>query len=555
MEEMNIDKDIIVSKNKCITNKSFVADINSLKLPLFMYGNYTPERDENGKVKPIEEKKYSWIDSQNQSRELYMYCKGKLPRQFESDTWHGLLGLFVKKNAPFPYNSETNKYDIDTNELEFSWYELCNFMKIQSSGYYIEKLKSAIRTLKETQYFSYEKGAWYDKKNNRYLKSGESGMSLLSDYKFKTIRKEAPNDEYSVEISKNIVYFNEYTMNSLRYEYFKYLDSEMYFDLIPSGIERGLYSYLEANRYDRSNKSLKYIKRNYNTLKIAIPIDFNYPSELKRKVRKPLNHLKKIGYLSDWCFGDEIKINGIKEPCIYFCYGLCVADLKDILESKFLKGQQSEFDITYDKEDPNDEDIVSNVEYLKLPTKPLVDELVDRKLDKIFANTTVKKKDKWLIIKYILWVDKQLMLNKTIDTGALLGFALRREEELNLGKDYEDINEFIELEKQKEEDSGKVRIDNFKKAYDEYIDSEMKLFMETPEYNIIKDVLLQNIDENRINSIISVGIANNSDVSKYKEFLEKKENSVYFKELLIKEVRLAKNLMSYEDFIVSNNKL
>ena len=178
-------KELIVSKNqKCITENSFVADINTLKMPLFIYGNFKQELDANGEPKPIEERTYKWVDSNNQARELYMYCKKKLPRQFENDAWHGLMGLFVKKNAPFAFNYDTKQYEIDVNYLEFSWYELCIFMKIPSTGYYIEKLKEAIRILKQTQYFSYENGSLYDKKNNKYLKSGETGMSLIQNYTF-----------------------------------------------------------------------------------------------------------------------------------------------------------------------------------------------------------------------------------------------------------------------------------------------------------------------------------------------------------------------------------
>lgn len=552
MQVINNDEKSIVSKSetKCITQKSFVADINSLKLPLFVYGNYKPEINSDGKVKEIEERRYTWVDSKNQSRELYMYNKGRLPRQFESDTWHGLLGLFVKKNAPFFFNNEKHQYEINVNSLEFSWYELCNFMNIEPTGYYIDKLKSAIRILKQTQYFSYENGSWYDKKNSKYIKSVETGMSLINTFKFKTNKKEAPNDDYSVDIDKNIVYFNELTIDNLRYEYMKYLDSEMFFNLIPSGIERGIYSYLEANRYDNSNKTVKYLKRSFDTLKISIPVDFKYPYELKTKMEKPLNHLKKIGYLSDWGFGDELKINGNKEFCVYFCFNITINEMKNLIQKKYLRGNQEEFQFEFTSD--SEEDIESKSEYLKLPTKSLVEELVDRNLDRKFANSCVKNKDKWLIIKYILWVDKQAFLNKAIDTGALLGFAFRRDEDLPLGKGYEDINDFIEKEKEKENNESKTEFDNIEKLYDEYISNEIDIFKTTPEYQVIKEVILA--DMPRIEGLINIGNANNSDVSRFVEFKEKGEDSAHFKELIAKEVRLMKNLMSYEDFVRKNMK-
>lgn len=540
------NQNLIVSKtqNKCITENSFVADINSLKLPLFIYGNYKPELDANGIVKPIEERRYKWLDSKNQTRELYMYCKGKLPRQFENDAWHGLLGLFVKKNSPFPYNYELNRYEINVNRLDFSWYELCIFMNIPSTGYYIEKLKDSIRILKQTQYFSYEDGALYDKKNNKYLQSGESGMSLIQSYKFKTVKKEALNDEYSTDINSNIVIFSDLIINNLRYEYMKYLDAEMFFTLLPSGIERGIYTYLEANRYESGNKSRKYIKRSYDTLKMGIPVDFNYPSELKRKMKKPLTHLKEIGYISDWCFGDELKLNNIKESCVYFCFGITIDELKNILQRKVLK--QEEFVFTDDNNDSTDENNVSKAEYLKLPEKSLIEELVDRKVDRDLASKSVKKKDKWLIIKYILWVDKQVLINKEIkDTGALLSFALRRDEDLKLGAEYSDINKFIEIEKLNSEKDNDTKLKDIRNLYDEYLETNVSNFKATAEYGVIKDLIIDS-QNSRIDDLIRISTGDN--VIKYKEFKEKQENSNYFKELLTKEVKMMKNLMSLEEF-------
>ena len=320
---------------KCITNSSFVMDINILKAPLFLYNNYKPDKDKKGNIiTKIEEKTYKWIDSRNMDRKLYMYCKGRLPRQFESDTIHGLIGLFIKKHAPFPFDYEKKQYEINVSKLDFSWYELCEFMKVPCTGYYISRLKEAIRILKQTQYFSYENGVIYDKSNQKYLQSGEEGMSLISKYKFKTSKKIAENDEYSTNIDSNFVIFDELILNNLRYEYLKYLDIEMFFSKLPSGISRGIYGYLEANRYDTNGRPLRYIKRSFEALRVGIPVDFTYPYELKNKLKKPLKHNIKIGYMKDFAFGDELKINEEKELCVYFCFGITTKELKVLLEKK-----------------------------------------------------------------------------------------------------------------------------------------------------------------------------------------------------------------------------
>ena len=532
--------------DKCITENSFVADINTLKMPLFLYSNYKPELDSNGEAKVIEEKRYRWLDSKNNARELYVYCKGRLPRKFESDTLHGLLGLFVKKYGPFSYDNESKTYKIKGNSLEFSWYELCSFMNIPSTGYYIDRLKEAIRIMKQTQYFSYENGALYDKENNKYINSGEEGLSLISKYKFKTTKK-GLSDEYSTTINSNYVIFDELIINNLRYEYFKYLDADLYFKVIPSGIERGIYGYLESNRYDSKNKSLRFLKRSFTTLKMGIPVEFDYPSELKRKLKKPLNHLKEIGYLSDWAFGDELKINGLEEQCVYFAFTVTVSEMKNILEKKKKKVEQKEVDFTYDNdsESGNKED----KPYLKEPTKNLIQELIDRKVDRDFAEKVVKTKDKWDIITYILWVDKQVYLNKNItDTGAILAFALRREYKLGLSDEYIDILTFVEDLKLQSSKSYDQKQKRYKELYNEYIEKEIEDYKQTAEYGPIKDLLL-NFQNDRIDTNISMAIKNNQDVSKYKEFKEKQDESEYFKEILTKEIRMIKSLKSEKEFI------
>lgn len=535
-----------IANDKCINENAFVADINTLKMPLFLYSNYKPELDAKGEAKVIEEKRYRWIDSKNKTRELYVYCKGRLPRKFESDTLHGLLGLFVKKYGPFPYDNESKTYKIKGNSLHFSWYELCSFMNVPSTGYYIDRLKEAIRIMKQTQYFSYENGALYDKGNNKYISSGEEGLSLISKYKFKTTKK-GLSDEYSTTINSNYVIFDELIINNLRYEYFKYLDADLYFKVIPSGIERGIYGYLESNRYDSKNKSLKFLKRNFTTLKIGIPIEFDYPSELKRKLIKPLNHLKDIGYLSDWAFGDELKINGLEEQCVYFAFTVTMAEIKNILEKKKTKVEQMQLDFTYEDEEENR--IVEDKPYLREPQKNLVQELVDRKVDREFAEQVVKTKDKWDIITYILWVDKQVYLNKNItDTGAILAFALRREYKLSLSDEYIDILTFVENLKLESTKSYELKQTHYKKLYDEYIKKAVDDFKQTAEYEPIKELIL-NFQNSRIDDIIATAAKNKQNVSKYKQFKDRQDKSEYFNEILTKEIKMIKNLKSEKEFI------
>lgn len=537
-----------IENNKCINKSSFIMDINILKAPLFLYDNFKPVKDTNGKiVKTVEEKNYNWIDSRNMERSLKMYCYGRLPRKFESDILHGLIGLFIKKHAPFPYNDEVKQYEININKLEFSWYELADFIKVQNSGYYIEKMKDAVRILKQTQYFSYENGVIYDKNNNKYIKSGEEGLSLISKYKFKSTKREVENDEYSSDIDNNYVIFDDLIINNLRCEYLKYLDRELFFSILPSGLSRGIYGYLEANRFDRDYKPLKYIKRSFESLRIGIPLDFDYPYELKRKLRKPLSYMIKIGYLKDYAFGDEILINNQKELCIYFCFDTKVKELKEMLTKK----KYTQLSLYNDEFMLEEVSVTKCEEELKLPQKTLLEELLDRKVDEQFARKVIATKDKWEIITYIMWVDRRYKEGKVNDVGAMLSFALRRTEKIILPDNYRDIEIFINKERTNEKNKHKDKMDIVREQYDIYIKNEIDSFKNTEEYDFIKKILLQDT-ENNVDRLLKQTKLVGGDISKFEDFKIKKEESKYFKDILLKEIKLIKNLMTEKEFIERN---
>ena len=61
----------------------------------------------------------------------------------------------------------------------------------------------------------------------------------------------------------------------------------------------------------------KYIKRTFERLSQKLPLEYTYPSELKRKLKNPLNELVKNNIISDYFFGNEIFVNGIKENALY----------------------------------------------------------------------------------------------------------------------------------------------------------------------------------------------------------------------------------------------
>lgn len=542
----NVSKGENIEVNKCITANSFGMDISVLKAPMFIYNNYKPEKDEKGNiVSKIEERTFEWIDSKNLARKLYMYCKGRLPRQFESDVLFALVGLFIRKNAPFAYDEVNKKYNVNVSKVEFSWYELAAFLNVPSTGYYIERMKDAVRILKQTQYFSYDNGVLYDKKNTKYVQSGEEGLSLLTKYKFKTTKTVAESDEYDTGIDNNFVIFDELILDNLRYEYFKFLNIDIYFDKIPSGIERGIYGYLEANRYDENGQSLKYIKRKYDTLKVGIPVDFEYVSDLKKRLTKPLNHLKEIGYLKDYAYGDVLKVNGEKELCVYFCFDMSSQEVKQMLERKKMQQLKLNLDIVSKDENKNNVSKAEN-NYLKLPEKSLIDELVDRGIDRNATYELFTSQDKWQIIKYLLWFDKQKIEGKNPKPG-LLRFAIEKSYDIDVA--YSDIVSFINDSRKQEEQNKAKKTKDIKTLYDRYIEDSIDQFKneEQETYDIFFETTLTNLEkiaDKKLKETKLVG----GDVSKIEEFLKKKTESEWFKELLIKDIKMYRGLKSYEEF-------
>lgn len=551
---------------KCITTTSFGMDINVLKAPMFLYNNFKPMKDKNGNiikdsegnVIKYENKTYEWIDSKNIKRKLSVSCDKGVPRQFESDVLFALVGLFIKKNAPFPYNDKEKKYEINVNKVEFSWYELALYLNVKNTGYYIDRMKEAVRILKRTQYTSSENGSLYSKSIGKYILNGENGISLINDYKFKSIKSTPENDEYATDIDNNIVEFNGLILDNLRYEYFKYLNMDLYFDKIPSGIARGLYGYLEANRYDTDNKNQKYIKRMYLTLKYGIPVEFNYIYELKKRLTKPLNHLKKIGYLKDWAYGDELLINDEKEECIYFCFDITTNELKVMLERK--KAQQLKLNLDLDNESKdengNNESKAEN-QYLKMPNKDLQKELADRGLDISVAYEFTQKYDKWRIIKGIIWFDKQKIDEKIKDKnkpGGLLRFAV--ETECDICNGYPEIIKFIEDSKKQEQDEFEKTYDNNESKYEKYIESKIESFKKNSEdiYTIIYNTVLNDIRTNieiKIKQIKHI----KGDVSKLEEFVKLQDKSEWFKEMLLKELKIYLKIETFDEFKNNESKV
>ncbi|ACT33724.1 MULTISPECIES: replication initiator protein A [Clostridium] len=550
-------------KNKALQKQSFIMDINILEAPFFLFNqstkavkvkdiknnpNITDEVRHILNVHGIDEgesKYFNWKDSKGMTREMLALTTGQLPRKFTMDVWYGIVGLYIKKTSPINFNEQLNMFDIQSDRLYFTLYELAKFMKLTTGGANIAKIQDAIRQLKNTQYYSFSNGSIYDKKNEEYIKTKERGLSLILEYEFNSEKKRSSKQDMKY---KCWVQLNSLVIDNIKHEFIKYLNSETYFTL-PSGLTRGLYTYLEGNKYS-INGMLTYIKRNFEVLANKIPIEYKFNSDLKKKLKKPLENLMKYGIISDYFYGDKDIINK-KEHCIYFIFK---GKKEDIINSLRKRYQEKQLQLAV-------ENIKKEEFEMKIPKN------LDRTLEEIGFNGKVIKQlyseyDKWDIIKYIIWLQQQKSKNtgSVKNSAGLLRFALMGN--VNLDISHKDIVEFVENEKKKFENSKLSHEEILKNAYDNYVSDEIEKLKKEEEgtYNIIYENTLINIEAQVDTQIAQLKLLEKNEgvempsLKLWEEFKEKKYESELFKKNFINSIKVFRGIMTFEEFQVEFDK-
>ncbi|KLU74592.1 replication initiator protein A [Clostridium botulinum] len=552
-------------KSKALQKQSFIMDINILEAPFFLFNqstkavkvkdvknnpNITDEVRHILEVHGIdqgESKYFNWKDSKGMTREMLALTTGQLPRKFTMDVWYGIVGLYIKKTSPINFNEQLNMFDIQSDRLYFTLYELAKFMKLTTGGSNIAKIQDAIRQLKNTQYYSFSNGSIYDKKNEEYIKTKERGLSLVLEYEFNSEKKRSSKQDMKY---KCWVQLNSLVIDNIKHEFIKYLNSETYFTL-PSGLTRGLYTYLEGNKYS-SNGMLTYIKRNFEVLANKIPIEYKFNSDLKKKLKKPLENLIKYGIISDYFYGDKYIINK-KEPCIYFIFKGKKEEIINTLRQKY-EEKQLLLEVATDniKKDEFEMEIPENL---------------DKTLEEIGFNAKVIKQlyaehDKWDIVKYVIWLQQQKSKNtgSVKNSAGLLRFALMGN--VNLEISHKDIVEFVENQKEKFEENKISCQEILKNAYDKYVNDEIEKLKKEEDgtYNIIYENTLINIEAQVDAQIAQLRLLEKNEgvempsLKLWEEFKEKKEKSELFKKNFINSIKVFRGIMTLEEFKIEFEK-
>lgn len=552
-----------VNKDKILQEKSFIMDINILEAPFFLFNqsnkamkvkdikknpNTTKEVQHILQFHGIDEgeaKYFNWRDSKGMTREMLALTSGKLPRKFTMDVWYGIVGLYIKKSSPIFYNNKMSCFEIENDRLYFTLYELAKFMKLTTGGANLRKIQDGIRQLKNTQYYSFSNGSIYDKKNEEYIKTSERGLSLILEYEFNS-KKQKPSSWDNK--SKCWVQLNSLVIDNIKHEFIKYLNSETYFSL-PSGITRGLYTYLEGNKYT-NNGLLTYIKRSFNVLANKIPVEFKYNSELKKKLKKPLENLIKGGIITDYFYGDEYIINE-KDYSIYFVFKGSKDDIIKELQKKYQEKQNENkklLKLTTNKEDSFTMEIPKNLDETLAEIG-----FSDKVIKQLYLNH-----DKWDIIKYVIWLQKQLQESKgTVKNKAgLLRFALESNEvNLNIPK-FKDIIQFVDKKKEEYEKSKLSKEDILNKAYESYVSEEIDKFKKEDDgtYEIIYDNILINIDAQLDKQLAQLRLIQNEtnealeSLELWEEYKEKREESRLFIRNLTNSIKTLRGIKTKEEF-------
>ena len=323
-----------------------------------------------------------WIDSKGFNRELIVASIKALPDSFTMDVFFGLMSLLIKINSPM-FPDDKGLFHFKTNEVSFSFNQLCKEMDISPGSTTYERIEKALGKLFSVEYYSIASGSIYEKSKENYI-SKRKAIKVINSY---TISERTKNERTGkMQFYKGKAKFDDLIIDNLSLGFTRVIRSHQYFHL-KSGIGRGLYLYLEANR--TSSKS--YIKRSFDVLKNKIPVEFKYPSELKTKLKKALNNMIELDIIKDYFYGDEILINGVKEKCIYIVFKGSKNTLIKTLSKKSIntKGNTKNLlESEYKLEFPND----------------IKAELINFGINPKKTSEILHKYSKWKIAEYILWI-------------------------------------------------------------------------------------------------------------------------------------------------------
>jgi|GEM_PF-1353704 len=258
-------------EEEIIEHYNFCAEVNTIILPFFLFGNrentgaitYKGTIKEEGKI--IE---FSWTVSANLSYGL--------PGAFDWQVFRAIESLI--SDMPKPVE----------NPVTFSFYDLCRKMRINTSGANYDNIKNSIRKIRATTIQS--KKAYYLKEKKRRI-STEIGFSFYDMCVF--VNEELPDGKIA---DTNYLWLNPFYLSNINNNYVKPFDSDYYWSLRKL-ISRRLYEILSVKLYGLPDLDVT-LRQNYARLCEQLRITpQKYLSWARRRFDPAHEELIKTGFL------------------------------------------------------------------------------------------------------------------------------------------------------------------------------------------------------------------------------------------------------------------
>ena len=548
-------------KDKQISENSFLVDVNMIEAPLFVFKprnkintiqHWLESEDVSKRAKKVLKRKENpetskaeylrWNDSRGNDREILATSQEQLPNGFDMDVMYTLIALYIKKNQPILFDKDLNKYVLHSRKLNCSFTEVCNYMGISDGGANIERIRDAISHLFSVSYYCLTAGIIYDKANEEHIE-GEKAVRLLS-YEVLSKEKQARKGSQSI-----IITFDDLILSNIETSFIKFLNNDTYFAL-RSGLTRRLYTYIEGNRYNKD-----FIIRNFSTLKYKVPVEFRNKSDLKRKLKAPLERLIDGGVITDYFYTDEFKVKGVDSEGIYFIFKGTKATAIKIIEDAYDEKNHNIKKINIDKK----QDL--EIQFELIFPEDMKQELIAFGVNTKKIAEVRRKYSKWKLAEYILWVKDGVSKGKVKDPAALFVFAIT-DEMVKVENTHPNITEFVAKIKSEVECKKEIDKELIDKAYKSYIEEDLKLFEEEDEFAFIatRESILNDIEkvkEKRIKSQRQLyNMATTEEekdkllkgIEKWEKFDIQREKSEIFTESFVKKIKLYRGLKDYEEF-------
>ena len=548
-------------KEKQISENSFLVDVNMIEAPLFVFKprnkinviqHWLESEDVSKRAKKVLKRKENpetskaeylrWNDSRGNDREILATSQEQLPNGFDMDVLYTLIALYIKKNQPILFDKDLNKYVLHSRKLNCSFTEVCEYMGISDGGANIERIRDSISHLFSVSYYCLTKGIMYDKANEDHIE-GEKAVRLLC-YEILSKEKQIRKGSQSI-----IITFDNLILSNIETSFIKFLNNDTYFAL-RSGLTRRLYTYIEGNRYNKD-----FILRNFSTLKYKVPVEFRNKSDLKRKLKAPLDRLIEGGVITDYFYTDEFKVKGVDSEGIYFIFSGTKATAIKIIEDAYDEKNPNIKKISIDKK----QDL--GIQFELIFPEDIKQELIDFGVNAKKIAEVSRKYSKWKLVEYILWIKDGIARGKVKDPAALFVFAIT-DEMVKVENTHPKITEFVanvKLDVEGKKQVSKKLIDD---AYKTYIEYELSLFEEEDEFafvaakeSILKDI--EKIQDKRIKSqkqLYNMATTEKEKktlllvIEKWGKFTVQREKSDIFIEQFVKKIKLYRCLKDYEEF-------